>query len=62
MNYELPVVAVDLDGQRALINKSDFDASIHKLWEDAEKPADEAAPQDEAPSAPAPKLRKNAAK
>jgi hypothetical protein len=57
MHYEIPVVAVDFDGQRVLINEGDFDAAIHSLWVEAEQEEKDSA-QQETPAAAKPRGRR----
>lgn len=56
--YALPVVAVEMDGQKVIINENEFDAATHKLWVEA-KQEDAPAVKEERPQAEpeAPKRR-----
>lgn len=64
--YSLPVVAIDFDGQRVLINASEFDESQHVAWleveQQEEEQEDQEAQDESTPAAPAAKRGRPAKK
>lgn len=58
--YSLPVVAIDLDGQRVLINASEFNEEEHVAWLEVEQQEEEQTESE--PAAPAAKRGRPAKK